>query len=90
MLLWLADAVSSLSVVHNEHALASQAMSVKQPWCITGRQRKANRMSILELILDSLSAAFPDLRRAVPMWIKWTFVVISIPLLIWIAWSQLS
>ncbi len=47
-------------------------------------------MIILELLLDSLSAAFPDLHRAVPTWIKWTFVLISIPLLIWIALSQLS
>jgi hypothetical protein len=47
-------------------------------------------MCILELILDALDASFPDLHRAVPTWIKWIFVLSSMPLLVWIAWSQLS
>ncbi|MBK9940692.1 MAG: hypothetical protein IPP13_03605 [Kouleothrix sp.] len=47
-------------------------------------------MIILELILDSLSEVFPDLHRFVPTWIKWMLVLISILLLIGIAYSELS
>jgi hypothetical protein len=39
----------------------------------------------LEILFELLSALFPDLHRFVPTWLKWSFVLITVPLLLWIA-----